>query len=107
MDESPRRSVTRVGFGLALVFVLGLAATFLSSSHVIQLVGFVMLLGVVTVLLIEFRPRRARNRPQPLRERTGYVPSARVIDPTWNDGDTAIRREDAERERERRPGRGA
>ncbi|HEY1511969.1 MAG TPA: hypothetical protein VGF93_23390 [Solirubrobacteraceae bacterium] len=105
MDESPRGKVTRVGFGLALVLVLGLAATFLSSSSLIQLIGFVMLIGVATVLLVEFRPKRPRNRPEPLRERTGYVPSARVIDPTWNDGDTAIRLEDAERER--RPGRGA
>lgn len=106
MDERPRGKVTRVGLGLVVVFVLGLAALFLSSAHTIQLIGFVMLVGVGTALLIEYRPKRARNRPEPLRERPGYLPgTARVIDPTWNDGDTAIRREDAERER--RPGRGA
>jgi membrane protein implicated in regulation of membrane protease activity len=106
VEDGSRGHLTPIGIALIVAFVIGLLALFLPVSHTVQVIGFAMVTIVGIVFLIEFRPKRARNRPQPLRDRTGYLPgTARVVDPTWNDGDAAIRREDADRER--RPGRGA
>jgi hypothetical protein len=104
MEDNSRTRITPLGIALAAALILGLAALFLAPSHALQVIGFIAITVVGIVLLVEFRPTRARSRPQSLRLRNNYLPgTGRLMDSTWGQDETR----GEEPEAERRPGRGA
>jgi membrane protein implicated in regulation of membrane protease activity len=90
-----------------VLLVIGCAALFIPSSHTIQVIGFAIIVLVVIVCLIEFRPKRPGRRQIPLRLRTNYLPgTGRVVRPDWTE-DSGPEDEPEPESRRRRPGRGS
>ena len=108
MDARSSGSLTPLGFGLLIALVLGIAALFAGPSHTVQLIGFIVVVVIAIVLLVEFRPRRAGGGWSASRLRTGPTELAWPEENAYRDREHEEREEREERERTgRRPGRGA
>jgi hypothetical protein len=112
MEKAPPRiRPSPAGVVLAAVLLVGLVALFVASSHTVQLIGFIIVVLVAIVLLVEFRPRGrgARSFSTFLLRTESNNPrkGGRPPDQGWIDPDALHREREEQERRSRGPGRGA